>query len=91
MDERMDDAQWMAEEEAYFDLWQHYYAPLPADAIPEWHSVLADARSSQRRREQLHSVRQKAITLVLGGAAAAALAWAYLHIRRKSLSRNIPG
>ncbi len=53
-----DDARWEAEQGAYLNLWSAYYSLPDREAIPDWRSMLAEARA---RREVARPTRRRKV------------------------------
>jgi glycerol-3-phosphate dehydrogenase len=53
-----DDAHWLAEESAYFDLYRQNYSLPPRHLIPDWRPLLVEAEHIRQERAQLQKLRQ---------------------------------
>jgi glycerol-3-phosphate dehydrogenase len=79
------DEQWTAEEAAYLALWESCYSLPPRASIPDWRTMLAEARA--KRAASQPSRRRKVIkrsTLAAGLLGLAAfVAWLYTRSKRR--------
>ncbi|GAB4572310.1 MAG: glycerol-3-phosphate dehydrogenase/oxidase [Anaerolineae bacterium] len=68
-----DDARWEAEEAAYLRLWRAHYSLPPRDLIPDWHTLLLNARAERLARPV--SLRKPLAVLAAGVLVALPLVW----------------
>jgi glycerol-3-phosphate dehydrogenase len=89
-----DDARWAQEEAAYLALWRRAYSLPAAAEVPDWHTLLAEARARRvaewpaRRRRRVIKVSALGSALALLALILAALYWRSRRARMRTGRRS---